>query len=210
MHPLIGVAASVFPDIIPAVASEDSRAVREEVIAALKEATKVDDPRQVSQVLMANPPIADALKARLSTILLRTKERSGERQAALAEQDRARRAKADLEDARRSLLDLVRSGSGTSWTGPIISWAVVVGFLCLLGYLVSNPDKLNVENQNAFQIINIAIGALVAAFTTVVNFWLGSSEGSRRKDVVNFLQQETEAKGGAGGEGLSPQRTSAS
>ncbi|HEV2559748.1 MAG TPA: hypothetical protein VGU45_14075 [Microvirga sp.] len=201
MHPLIGVAASIFPDIIPAVASEDSRAVREEVIAAVKDATKVDDPHQVSQVLMANPRIAEALKVRLSTILLDAKSQARERHAALAEQDWDKRARAEREKARESLLALVKSGSWTSWTGPVISAIVVIGFLWLLGYLVSNPDKLNVENQNAFQIINIAIGALVAAFTTVVNFWLGSSEGSRRKDVVNFLQQETEAKGGAGGEG---------
>ena len=35
------------------------------------------------------------------------------------------------------------------------------------------------ENQTAFQLINITIGALTAAFATVVSFWLGSSQGSR-------------------------------
>ncbi len=201
MHPLIGVAASVFPDIIPAVASQDDGANRDEVIAAVREVTKVDDPQQASQILITNPRSADALKTRLSSILLDAKGRAGERRAALAQQASDQRARSEREKARESLLALMKSGSWTSWTGPIISAIVVIGFLWLLGYLVSNPDKLNVENQNAFQIINIAIGALVAAFTTVVNFWLGSSEGSRRKDVVNFLQQETEAKGGAGGEG---------
>ena len=32
------------------------------------------------------------------------------------------------------------------------------------------------------QIINIAVGAVTAAFATVINYWLGSSQGSRDKD----------------------------
>jgi hypothetical protein len=38
------------------------------------------------------------------------------------------------------------------------------------------------------QVINISIGALVAAFSTVINFWLGSSKGSQDKDRVQAAQ----------------------
>ena len=50
------------------------------------------------------------------------------------------------------------------------------------------------DNQNNFivQIINIAVGALTAAFATVVNFWLGSSAGSRKKDDANLTLQQAQ------------------
>ncbi|HEX5865088.1 MAG TPA: glycosyl hydrolase 108 family protein [Casimicrobiaceae bacterium] len=38
--------------------------------------------------------------------------------------------------------------------------------------------------DNVAQIINITVGALAAAFATVVSFWLGSSQGSRAKDAA--------------------------
>jgi hypothetical protein len=50
----------------------------------------------------------------------------------------------------------------------------MIGFYVLLGTLIFANEDLS-KNQ----LINICIGALVAAFSTVVNFWLGSSKGSQ-------------------------------
>jgi hypothetical protein len=43
------------------------------------------------------------------------------------------------------------------------------------------------------QIINISLGTLATAFATVVNFWLGSSQGSRAKDTASLRMQESHA-----------------
>jgi len=53
----------------------------------------------------------------------------------------------------------------------------------LLGTLIFANEDLS-KNQ----LINICIGALVAAFSTVVNFWLGSSKGSQDKEKVQAAQ----------------------
>ena len=70
-----------------------------------------------------------------------------------------------------------------------ISYLVIFGFFIFLFVLVwlywgGVPKPTDANNQNNFviQIINIAVGALTAAFATVVNFWLGSSAGSQKKD----------------------------
>jgi hypothetical protein len=43
------------------------------------------------------------------------------------------------------------------------------------------------------QIINISVGTLATAFATVVNFWLGSSQGSRSKDTASLQMQANHA-----------------
>jgi hypothetical protein len=72
---------------------------------------------------------------------------------------------------------------------------VIGGFFAFLFVLVWLYWGKPVDNQNNFivQIINIAVGALTAAFATVVNFWLGSSAGSRKKDDANLSLQQAQA-----------------
>jgi Glycosyl hydrolase 108/Predicted Peptidoglycan domain len=50
------------------------------------------------------------------------------------------------------------------------------------------------KNDFVVQIINIVVGALTAAFATVVNFWLGSSAGSQKKDDTNLTLQQAQAE----------------
>jgi Glycosyl hydrolase 108 len=73
---------------------------------------------------------------------------------------------------------------------------VIGGFFAFLFVLVWLYWGKPVDNQNNFivQIINIAVGALTAAFATVVNFWLGSSAGSRKKDDANLSLQQAQAQ----------------
>jgi hypothetical protein len=41
---------------------------------------------------------------------------------------------------------------------------------------------------------SISSSALTAAFATVVNFWLGSSAGSQKKDDTNLTLQQAQAE----------------
>lgn len=72
---------------------------------------------------------------------------------------------------------------------------VTIGFFGMLTVLLFNGlphDQNQAPDSTVVQIINITVGALAAAFATVVSFWLGSSQGSRIKDVASIqLQAET-------------------
>ncbi|NOD35289.1 MULTISPECIES: glycoside hydrolase family 108 protein [unclassified Ruegeria] len=103
---------------------------------------------------------------------------------------------ADTQDARGRFAQLAETGSKLAWAQPIISIVIILGFFVVLGLLLmgknlpafsSGPD--NPFGERLFQIINIVIGALTAAFATVVSFWLGSSQGSKQKDINNFKAQ---------------------
>jgi hypothetical protein len=90
---------------------------------------------------------------------------------------------------------LATTNSTIAWTAPTISYLVIFGFFAFLFVLVWLYWGKTADNQNNFivQIINIAVGALTAAFATVVNFWLGSSAGSRKKDDANLTLQQAQA-----------------
>lgn len=62
--------------------------------------------------------------------------------------------------------------------GVIVSLAVVVGFLGLVGivFFVTIPT-------GSEPITNVLIGTLASMATCVVNYWLGSSAGSAAKDA---------------------------
>ena len=88
----------------------------------------------------------------------------------------------NTQGARSSMIDLVRSGSPIAWGAPVVSIIVTGGFFLFLIILMIGGIRTDAGNQTVANVINIAVGALATAFATVVNFWLGSSKGSRDKD----------------------------
>jgi len=86
--------------------------------------------------------------------------------------------------------DLIQSGSPIMWAPPIVSTVVTVSFLAVV-ILLAYPQSGAAFKDN--QLLNICVGALVAGFTTVISFWLGSSQGSRDKEATNRQLQNTQA-----------------
>ncbi|OSP54509.1 hypothetical protein BV911_12305 [Pseudoruegeria sp. SK021] len=81
-----------------------------------------------------------------------------------------------------------------AWAPVAVSLVVTGGFFATLIFLIAlirSPDASSSANQSVIQIVNITVGALTAAFATVVSFWLGSSEGSRLKDRTALQRVST-------------------
>jgi hypothetical protein len=131
--------------------------------------------------------------AQLALLKAQYEEDSKKRDADLKQM---RMASQDTVNARESLRTLAGQGSWIGSTGPILSYLVAGGFFIVLLVLLFwgiNPSR-GQQDHVVDQIVNIVIGAVVAGFATVVNFWLGSSQGSRLKDVASLDAQETHAK----------------
>ena len=109
--------------------------------------------------------------------------------------DELKAAVPNTQSARGSLQALAEIRSSISWTAPTISYLVIAGFFVFLIILVW-LYKTDAGNANSFvvQIINISVGALTAAFATVVNFWLGSSAGSQNKDAAAISLQHAHSE----------------
>lgn len=74
--------------------------------------------------------------------------------------------------------DISRTADWMSVARFVISLTVLLGTLCISGYVVSHQDV------ELGQVSSLLIGGLVAAFSQVVSYYIGSSSGSASKDKL--------------------------
>lgn len=82
----------------------------------------------------------------------------------------------DRKSARSLTSDLAKAGHGASYASAIISLVVCGGFFFVLYHVMENSIP-----EGSREIALILLGSLGAGFTQVLNFWLGSSKGSKDK-----------------------------
>lgn len=184
MLPLIPIALSVVPDLIKLIAGDRAGAVATQVAGVVQAVTGTSDPVEAQKRVAEDPAVATQLRVRLAEIALEAQKaqlaaEDQRRQAELAEMQKALE---NTQGARGSLIDLVRAESPIAWGAPVVSIIVTVGFFAFLIILMLGGIRSSGQDPTVANIVNIAVGALATAFATVVNFWLGSSKGSRDKD----------------------------
>jgi hypothetical protein len=82
---------------------------------------------------------------------------------------------------------------GYMWVAPIISFAIIAGFFSMLTVLLvqnQHPPPATTTPSGLQNVLFTLLGALGAAFTQVVNFWLGSSKGSSDKTDILAAQSQ--------------------
>ena len=202
-NPLLAVAMALVPAIARAIANDRGGAVAASVSKTVAEMTGATDPAAARARLDDDPELQATLQIRLAEIAgAREQERfaaeaATRREAADAEAKRrddelkALSAKLDdVADARASAARLASIGGPASWGPLLVSTIVTIGFFGVLALFIAIMlIGVKGADQTFMQIVNISIGALTVAFSTVVTFWLGSSEGSRRKDQLAAEKQ---------------------
>jgi lysozyme family protein len=186
MFPLVAIATSILPDLIKLIAGDKTGTVATDVANAVQKVTGTTDPTTAKQKLDSDPAASANLQIQLAQIALaaakaQSDELDRQRQSEL---DDLKQRLGDVQSARTNLLDLAKDEGSIAWIPPAVSFLVMIGFYILLGMLIA----MKLDLQTNGQLINICIGALVAAFSTVVNFWLGSSKGSQDKEKVQAAQ----------------------
>ncbi|SIO35886.1 hypothetical protein [Halodesulfovibrio marinisediminis] len=111
-------------------------------------------------------------------ILLKLKQLEVEQQSQLLAWQRAQldAELLNVQDARAREVALAKAGYGGAWVTGGIALVVICGFFWMLNIVVSTPDV----SEPAL----LLLGSLGTAFGAVVNYYLGSSLGSYRKDKV--------------------------
>ena len=191
MNPLIGIAMGLAPDIIKLIAGDKTGQLADQVGKIVSDTVGTTNAGDAQTKLAADPAAEAALRQKLAELAIEATKA----QNADASQ-RAQDALANTQSARSGLQALATTNSTIAWTAPTISYLVIGGFFVFLFVLVWLYWGKPADNQNNFivQIINIAVGALTAAFATVVNFWLGSSAGSRKKDDAKLSLQQAQTE----------------
>ena len=208
MNPLIGIAISLFPEIAKFLVGDKAGAIAGAVKKVVTEVTRTENPQEARQRLQADPKAAAELQLKLAEIAADQEQKRQQAQLDLVKlqyENEGRRRDAELQtlgkqiedtkDARASLRTLAGESPFIAATAPVLSYIVTVGFFVVLGIvLLKGMPAQSPGDNSALQVVNIVIGALVAAFATVVNFWLGSSQGSRLKDQQNAEILERSSK----------------
>jgi lysozyme family protein len=193
MLPLIGLAATFIPELIKLLAGDKAGTVAGSVAQAVTDITGATDPVAAKQKLDQDPRTAAALQQRLAEIALEaTKAQNAE--ADQQRHDDLDALKASLDNtagARSMLAAMAAEHSPVAFAAPIVSIVVTVGFFLILGLLM--VIGLPRTDANTISIVNLTIGVLGTAFATVVNFWLGSSSGSRSKDAATLQLATSQA-----------------
>jgi glycosyl hydrolase family 108/predicted peptidoglycan binding protein len=191
MNPLIGVAAAALPDIIRLIAGDKTDQLADRVGKAVSDVAGTSDAVQAKQKIDQDPAAQATLQQKLAELALEATK------AQNTEADQREDAVTNTQGARGALQALARTNDTIARTAPIISYLVIAGFFVFLFVLVwlywDKPTDPSNQNNFIVQIINIAVGALTAAFATVVNFWLGSSAGSQKKDDANLTLQTAQS-----------------
>ena len=193
MNPLIGIAVGMLPDIIKLIAGDKTGQLADQVGKAVSDTLGTTNAAEAQTKLATDAAAKAALQQKLAELALEATK------AQNAESDQQRQdAFSNTQGARSGLQALATTNSTIAWTAPTISYLVIVGFFIFLFVLVwlywgAKPADPNNQNNFVIQIINIAVGALTAAFATVVNFWLGSSAGSQKKDDANLTLQQAQS-----------------
>lgn len=95
---------------------------------------------------------------------------------------------ADLANARGTTVSLAQAGSKIAWGAPVVSLVISLGFFTVMFMLFFVRSEMP---QSVFQLLSILFGVLATLFTQVGNYWLGSSEGSRRNaDTIRAVAQQ--------------------
>lgn len=222
MNPLVSLAVGVLPEIIKAVVGDKAGTVAGAVSQAVAQVAQTTDPEKAREKLSADPAAVAELQLKLAEIAAAQDEKRQQAQLALLkeqneqearrqqaqiaflkeqhEQD-AKRHEAQLEQFRAEIEDtksarttfsaLALANSPMAWGAPMVSLIVTLGFFGILIVLLTRGMA---PGDQVAQIVNITVGALAAAFATVVSFWLGSSQGSRAKDATTTAAIESQAK----------------
>ncbi len=205
------VAGSVAKAVSDATGTEDPKAAKAKLEAdpaatdALRiklaeialEATKIQNSEEDSK---RKDELAK-FQAQLQADDQKRKDQLAQLQAQMQAEDQKRKdemaqfqaeVKANLENttgARAQQDALMKAGSPLQWAPAAVSLIVTLFFAFTVILLIFWPtvDK----NKD---LLNICVGALVAGFTTVISFWLGSSQSSRSKDLTNLQIQTTQAE----------------
>ena len=196
MLPLIPIALALVPELIRLIAGDKAGTVATNVASVVQAVTGTADGAEAQHRLAADPALATELRVKLAQIALETQKASdaAAEQARAAELDQLRQAIGNTQDARRAMQGLAQSGSAIAWGAPVVSVIVAAGFFAILLVLLWGRDPPHPFDPTVMSIVNLTIGALAASFATVVNFWLGSSQGSRDKDVIMRDLQTAQAK----------------
>lgn len=134
-------------------------------------------PEEVMAAIQADPQAALKLEmVRLEFLRLEYEAKDQERDDALEE---LKTRLADVQSARDREIKQTEKTGYRDWNLYLLSYILIGGFFFLTGYLMEH--KLPDESSS---VVFMLFGALASGFGQVIQYFFGSSKGSKDKDMM--------------------------
>lgn len=171
-----GLIAGIAPDLLsllaPHLAGPQGEAVASAVIAAASAATNTEAPTPASVAALPADGKA-ALQVQLATLAM-----AAEKNRLDAEAQVFQATVSDVQAARGTSVAQMNVHSALAYGSSVVSMAIVGAFGC-----VTYAAFTGQVDASSSQYASILVGTIAAMATQVANYWLGSSAGSRSKDL---------------------------
>lgn len=183
MLPLIPLALQLAPTLASWLFGPKGGDAAKAVTGAIQQVTGSADPAEAELALSKNPELAVQLKIELAKIEAQAAaDQRAADQAAIAAQ------LADVASARGQTVALAQAKSPMQWAAGVVSLVVTVGFFMVMWLLLTGRTAgMTAQQETAATLL---LGTLTTGFGAVIQFWLGSSLGSRSKDGTIAQQSQ--------------------
>jgi hypothetical protein len=174
MGALIPLALTLAPEIGKWLFGDAGEKTATAVSQAVQTVTGTMDEAAAQAVIERDPQVAAQLRIELAKIAAQQQAEADQAaQAALAAQ------LADVKDARAQTVALAQTRSAVQWAPAVVSFVVLLTFGVVMWAALTRQIPSGSET-----ILNMLLGTLAAMATSVVSYWVGSSAGSDRKDLL--------------------------
>ncbi len=191
--PILGLAATVVPDIVKWIAGDSAGEVAEQVSNVALEVFGTTDKDAAELAIAKDPNLALQFKIKVTEIANEHDKREHEYRIA-----ELKYAAEDVQSARNSYIQ------HHDQTLPRLAMAVAVMFLFMIGTVLYGiyglvTKGLGNTDPNLMMAVSATAGSIItmvsSKFDTVINFYFGSSVGSKAKDnlgdnIAKFLAKK--------------------
>lgn len=169
----LALAVKLVPDLTKVLGSDATAASK--IVQTVQAVTGTPDPAGQAAATADDATSLD-LQVQLRQIVTDHEQAMEE-----ARVDALKASLADVASARAQTVQLAQAGSHLVWGAPVVSVVVSLGFFVAFGMMIFAPVQ---SDPGRTAMLNILVGVLGGGFTTMLNYWLGSSAGSARKSEI--------------------------
>ena len=168
--PLLPLLLGVAPTVASWILGDRTGVAVEKVTGIAREILGTDDASGIERAITGDPNLA--LQFKMAVIQAETDARRQEFEALQAQLR-------DVQSAREQTVRLAEAKSPIAYGAVLVSAIVLVGFAVMLWLVIREEVPANQRDM-----VTLLLGTLAGMASSVVAYWVGSSNGSMQKNAA--------------------------
>jgi hypothetical protein len=168
--PLVPLLLGIAPTVASWILGDKTGGVVDKVTGIAREILGTDDPSGIEAAIARDPSVA--LQFKTALIQAEADARRLEHEAIIAQLR-------DVQSAREQTVRLAEAKTPIAYGAVLVSAIVLVGFAVMLWLVIREEVPANQRDM-----VTLLLGTLAGMASSVVAYWVGSSNGSMQKNTA--------------------------